>query len=64
MNYNDLGGGLAAAAGAGIVVLLIIIAIGVGVIVLGVWLTYTLIWRAVRRGLREYFDNPADLKRR
>lgn len=33
---------------------LVYLALMAGAIALGVWITYTIIWRAVRRGLREY----------
>ncbi|HWS49887.1 MAG TPA: hypothetical protein VN241_02655 [Microbacterium sp.] len=46
-------------AGAGILAFLIWAALTIGAVVLSVWITYTIIWRAVRRGLREYYNEPA-----
>jgi hypothetical protein len=47
--------GLAAAGGAAV---LLSIVVSAGLFLLGLWLTYTVIWRAVRRGLREFNDDP------
>lgn len=44
-------------AGLGLVALLISIVVTVGLWLLGLWIAYSVIWRAVRRGLREY-DEP------
>jgi hypothetical protein len=30
--------------------------ISIGVVTLWLWILYTVIWQAVRRGLREYYD--------
>jgi hypothetical protein len=46
-------GGFAALAGAGLVGLLIALGVTIGSVLLGVWILYTVIWRAVRRGIRE-----------
>lgn len=51
---SDPGGEFAAFAGLGIVFLLIYLAVSAALIALGIWITYTVIWRAVRRGLREF----------
>ncbi|TXK17647.1 hypothetical protein [Homoserinibacter sp. GY 40078] len=40
--------------GAGVTFLVIYLVVCAGVVILGIWLTYTIIWRAVRRGLYEY----------
>ena len=45
---------MAGAAGIGIAFLLVYLVVSAGVVVLGFWITYTVIWRAVRRGLREF----------
>ncbi|MDO9589834.1 MAG: hypothetical protein Q7J04_01665 [Microcella sp.] len=34
----------------------------VGIIVLSVWIGYTLIWRAVRRGMREFYSERPELR--
>lgn len=34
----------------------------VGIIVLSVWIGYTIIWRAVRRGLREFYSERPELR--
>lgn len=59
----DPWGTLAAGGTAALIFFIIWIAVLIGLAALGLWLTYTVIWRAVRRGLREYFDAPgtADL---
>ena len=44
----------AGAVGAGIIGVLIAAVFSVGVLALSCWLLYAIIWRAVRRGLREY----------
>ncbi|NYG99915.1 hypothetical protein FJ656_37055 [Schumannella luteola] len=44
---------LTALAGGGILAILLSIVLSVGGAALGLWLVYTVIWRAVRRGLRE-----------
>ena len=41
-------------AGFGIIAVVLYLLFMAGVIALSVWLTYTIIWRAVRRGLREF----------
>lgn len=51
---NDFGGLAAAAVGGGIVFFVVLLAIIVGVVALEIWVVYTIIWRAVRRGMREY----------
>ena len=33
-----------------------------GIIVLSVWITYTVIWRAVRRGMREFYSQRPELR--
>lgn len=33
------------------------------VMALGLWLAYTLIWRAVRRGMREFYAGQLDVAR-
>lgn len=43
-------------AGLGLVLLFIYAVLSIAVMLLGIWLTYTIIWRAVRRGLREYYN--------
>jgi len=48
---NDYWGPFAAA---GIIGLVISLLLSAGAIALGIWITYTIIWRAVRRGLREF----------
>ncbi len=44
----------AGAVGAGIVGFLIAVVLSIGIFALFCWLLYAIIWRAVRRGLREY----------
>lgn len=34
----------------------------VGIIVLSVWIGYTVIWRAVRRGMREFYSERPELR--
>jgi hypothetical protein len=51
---NDPTAPFAAAAGAGIFLFLLWLALSAAVIAFGLWLTYTVIWRAVRRGMREF----------
>ena len=46
----------ASIAGLGIIALLVYLAITIGLVILSVWITYTIIWRAVRRGLREFYQ--------
>jgi len=52
----DLWGPLATGGTAVIVVLVIYITLSVAAMAFGLWLTYTIIWRGVRRGMREYYD--------
>ena len=33
-----------------------------GIIVLSVWITYTVIWRAERRGMREFYSQRPELR--
>ena len=49
-NTPDLSGLFAG----GIVMIIISVLIYAGVVALSIWITYTIIWRAVRRGLREF----------
>jgi hypothetical protein len=51
---DDPSGPLAAGLGAGLAFLLLYLVLMASVVAFGLWLTYTIIWRAVRRGLREY----------
>ena len=48
-------GGMLAFGGLAIVIYLAITAAGIA---LGIWITYEIIWRSVRRGMREYQANP------
>ena len=52
MNSIDYAG----IAGFGLVALIVYLVITVGIIALSIWITYTIIWRAVRRGLKEYYQ--------
>lgn len=54
-------GGLAALMVGGLIIYLILTA---GAVVLGLWIWYTVTWRAVRRGLHEYHHNGYTPKRR
>lgn len=45
---------LAAFAGFGLLALLVYLLFLVGAAALGMWIFYTVMWRAVRRGLREF----------
>ena len=47
-------GDWSALVGAGVVGLALALLFAIGVIALICWLLYAIIWRAVRRGLREY----------
>lgn len=49
-NTPDLSGIFAG----GLVVTLLSVLVYGGVIALSIWISYTIIWRAVRRGLREF----------
>lgn len=49
-NTPDLSGIFAG----GFVLILLSVLVYGGVIALSIWITYTIIWRAVRRGLREF----------
>ena len=51
-NYPD---GLYALLGGGIIAFVISLLFSAGAIALSIWITYTIIWRAVRRGLREFY---------
>src|SRR3978361_2052197 len=55
---NDYGGALAGFAGASMVVVLLLLLISAAGVALGVWIMYTIIWRAVRRGMREFHGVP------
>jgi len=46
--------GLWALLGGGVVALLIWLLLTAGAVAFSIWVMYTIIWRAVRRGLREY----------
>lgn len=56
----DLGGILAAGGSALIVGLIIYAVVTIAVMLFGIWLTYTIIWRAVRRGLREFHGHAGN----
>ena len=45
---------------AGIIVLILMLIVMVGLTALWIWVLYTIIWRAVRRGLREFYGYPRD----
>jgi hypothetical protein len=49
-NTPDLAGIFAG----GIIAILLSVLVYAGLIALSIWITYTIIWRAVRRGLREF----------
>ncbi|GEM_PF-3275064 len=40
--------------GLGFIALILYLLVTAGMIALGIWITYTVIWRAVRRGMREF----------
>jgi hypothetical protein len=44
----------ASIAGFGFIALIVYLVLTVGIVALSIWITYSIIWRAVRRGLREY----------
>lgn len=50
------------AAGFGVAILLYL-AVAVGIGALSIWVLYTIIWRGVRRGLREYYGGQLDAAR-
>lgn len=52
MNTTPDFGPLAAFGILGVILWLVFTA---GAIALGIWITYTVVWRAVRRGLREFY---------
>ncbi len=55
MNSNPLD----VAATGGIVFLIVYIVVTVAIFLVGIWISYSVIWRAVRRGMREFHkDNP------
>jgi hypothetical protein len=46
-------------AAGGIIFFIIYIVVSILLILLGIWISYSIIWRAVRRGMREFHkDNP------
>ena len=44
-------------------VLVVYLAVLAGAVVLDIWLTYTIVWRAVRRGMREFYAGQLDVAR-
>ncbi len=50
-NFPD---NFAALAGLGIVFVIIYLVVTALLIVLAIWIQYTIVWRAVRRGMREF----------
>jgi hypothetical protein len=56
-DYSDILGGFVAG---GIAFLVVYLLVTAGAIVLGIWITYTIIWKAVRRGLYEYYNPRPD----
>jgi hypothetical protein len=56
MNSNPLD----AFAAGGVVFLIVYIVVTVAIFLIGIWISYSVIWRAVRRGMREFHkDTPA-----
>lgn len=53
MTYDTTPGWLA---GFGIIGFILMLVIGAAVIALEIWVAYAIIWRAVRRGLREFYQ--------
>jgi hypothetical protein len=53
---NGYGGVLAGFAGASVIVFVLMLVVFGAIAALCIWLVYTVIWRAVRRGLREYYN--------
>lgn len=45
-------------AAGGLLLILLSVVLYAGVFALSIWITYTIIWRAVRRGLREFHYPP------
>lgn len=54
MDGFDPSGPLAALLGGGIILVIVWLLVTAAIIVLAIWITYTIIWRAVRRGMREW----------
>jgi hypothetical protein len=44
-------------AAGGLLFLIIYLVVTIGLIVLGIWIAYSVIWRSVRRGMREFYKN-------
>ena len=44
-------------AAGGIIFLIVYIVVSILLILLGIWISYSIIWRAVRRGMREFHKN-------
>ena len=60
MDSSDFAG----IAGLGLIALVIYVAVTAGIVALSIWITYTIIWRAVRRGLREFYQPGANGQQR
>ena len=54
----DLGGVVGTIAGAGVAAVVIGLLLLAGWMALWLWIAYTIMWRAVRRGMREFNASP------
>jgi hypothetical protein len=44
-------------ASAGVVFLIVYLVVTALLIAIGIWISYSVIWRSVRRGMREFYKN-------